>query len=148
MIVGTCCCNIVQSYMVLGLLWKLLSYAEELQKNFWVFSSNGQAWKVNSILQNLCQTTVWWHLSSRKALCLSSTPNPLPHTLQTHIQQARNLSRILQSSAQPHESAAWPLQRAAHCIKMTQPLVDSSAAVWENVNKAINLNNTYLVTWH
>ena len=27
-----------------------------------------------SFLQCLCQTTVWWHPSSRMALCLSSTP--------------------------------------------------------------------------
>ena len=52
-----------------------------------------------------------------------------------HIQRATNsffsfcflsVGGFLQSSAQPHESAARPLQRAAGHIKGTHPLVDSS----------------------
>ena len=49
------------------------------------------------------------------------TPASFTHTYSHHIQQARNLSRILQSSAQPHERAARPLQRPTHHIKVTQP---------------------------
>ena len=40
-----------------------------------------------------------------------------------------SIGEFLQSSAQPHESAARPLQRAVGHIKRTRPIVDSGDAM-------------------
>ena len=53
--------------------------------------------------------------------CRFSSAIPLPDNCVMTL----SVGGFLQSSAQPHESAARPLQRAAGHIKWTRPLVDS-----------------------